>query len=167
MGTFISILLIVIAVIACIIIIPKMRSDGKKLGNEETDAAERMGRELDPVDPATIPFEKVTLGVALDKAWEAFENQRTDDIIELDTDTTGCQLSMNNEEETPRVMVEYVFKTDLSRLKVPDYIREKYDGDILTLWYMWPEEKVLLIDQIQEVLGGTIDSYVRYHYWDA
>lgn len=151
------------------------KGDNKRLNEQRDqvhelgtiDDADRMGKELDPAGPATIPYEKTTIGKALEKAWETFRDPNTTDIIELDTDTTGCQLSVNNQEEEPYVLVEYVFKTDLSRLSVPDYIREKYDGGIVTLSYRWPEEKDLLIDHIQEVLGGTMDSYVRYHYWDA
>lgn len=167
MSTLFYILLFVIAVIAFFFILSKMRSDGEILGNEETEAAERMGRNWDPEDSVSVPFEKATLRQVLDKAWEAFGDTRTADIVEIDTDTTGCQLSMENENDSPCVVATYVFKVGLDRLTVPDYIRERYEGDLVQLKYAWPEGKDLLIKKVQEVLGGTLDSKVRYQYWNA
>ena len=167
MKTIYYILLIAFALIAGAFLLRKMRSDGKKLGDAETDAADRMGKELDPAGPATIPYEKATIGKALEKAWETFQEPQTSDIIELDTDTTGCQLSLENNGGKMQVMVAYVFKEDLDKLSVPDYIRRAYDGDLLQLTYAWPEEKDKISRQIQKVLGGTEDSIVRYVYWRA
>ena len=64
-------------------------------------------------------------------------------------------------------MATYVFKVGLDRLTVPDYIREHFEGGFIQLKYAWPEEKEKLSKQVQEVLGGTIDSHVRCHYWHA
>jgi len=167
MSTLFYIILIAIIVIAGAILIPKMRSNGEKLGNEKTEAAEKMGRDLDPQDPVNVPFEKATIRQVLEMAWDAFQDTHTADIVEIDTNTTGCQLSMENDNDTPCVVATYVFKVGLDRLMVPDYIRERFEGDFVQLKYAWPEEKEQLRKQIQEALGGTIDSYVRYHYWHA
>lgn len=167
MTTLYCFLLISFALIAGLLLFRKMRSNGEKLGNEETDAADQMGRELDSQGSGTIPYEKMTIGKVLEKAWETFQDPQTADIIELDTDTTGCQLSLDNNDGKPQVVAAYVFKEDLNKLSVPDYIRDAYDSDLLRLTYAWPEEKDKIAQQIKEVLGGTEESLVRYVCWKA
>lgn len=166
MSALYYIVLIALALIGGFILFSKMSSNGKKLGNEETDKADQMAKEDKDWHQEPVIYEKKTIGDALEKAWELFQNPNTLDIVELDTETTGCQLSLENQDSKQKVQVAYVFKVDLKKLNVPDYIQEQYDGDILYLYYDWPEDKKLISEQVQEVLGGTLENYVNFHYWD-
>ncbi|MBR7027763.1 MAG: hypothetical protein IKI13_09385 [Bacteroidales bacterium] len=116
--------------------------------------------------PSPIPYESMTLETALEKTWEVLQDTETMDFTEIEIGDTGCQIRLDDETPQLRFCVVYSFSDNLERPDVPDYVKEKYEGDLVYLYYEHsPKGKNLLVQQLQEVLGCTLKDIVNYYHW--
>jgi hypothetical protein len=130
--------------------------DGKPGGEMEKESIEL---------PEPI-FELMTLETALEKTWEVLQDTETMDFTEIEIGDTGCQIKLDDEATQLRYCVVFSFLDNLERPNVPDYIKEKYEGDLVNLYYEHsPKGKELLVQQLQEVLGCTLKDTVKYYHW--
>ena len=116
--------------------------------------------------PSPIPYESMTLETALEKTWEVLQDTETMDYTEIEIGDTGCQIRLDDESTQLRFCVVFSFSDNLERPNVPDFIKEKYEGDLVYLYYDHsPKGKNLLVQQLQEVLGCTLKDTVNYYHW--
>jgi hypothetical protein len=130
--------------------------DGKQSGKMEKESIEL---------PSPI-FESMTLETALEKTWEVLQDTETMDFTEIEIGDTGCQIKLDDEATQLRYCVVFSFLDNLERPNVPDYIKEKYEGDLVNLYYEHSlKGKELLVQQLQEVLDCTLKDTVKYYHW--
>ena len=130
--------------------------DGKQSGKMEKESIEL---------PSPI-FESMTLETALEKTWEVLQDTETMDFTEIEIGDTGCQIKLDDEATQLRYCVVFSFLDNLERPNVPDYIKEKYEGDLVNLYYDHSTKgQELLVQQLQEVLGCTLKDTVKYYHW--
>lgn len=111
-------------------------------------------------------FESMTLETALEKTWEVLQDTETMDFTEIEFGETGCQIRLDEETSQLRYCVVFSFLDNLERPNVPDYIKQKYEGDLVYLYYDHsPKGKILLTQQLQEVLRCTLKDTVSYYHW--
>lgn len=131
--------------------------DGKSNGNMDKTSDEL---------PSPIPYESMPLETALKKTWEVLQDTETMDFTEIEIGDTGCQIRLDDESTQLRFCVVFSFSDNLERPNVPDYIKQKYEGDLVYLYYDHsPNGKNLLVQQLQEVLGCTMKDTVNYYHW--
>ena len=131
--------------------------DGKPSGEMEKELIEL---------PSPIPYESIPLEPALEKTWEVLQDTKTMDFTEIEIGDTGCQIKLDDEATQLRYCVVFSFLDNLERPNVPDFIKEKYKGDLVYLYYAHsPKGKILLTQQLQEVLGCTLKDTVSYYHW--
>lgn len=138
-------------------IVEYMVLDGKPSGEMEKELIEL---------PSPIPYESIPLETALEKTWEVLQDTKTMDFTEIEIGDTGCQIKLDDEATQLRYCVVFSFLDNLERPNVPDYIKQKYEGDLVYLYYDHsPKGKILLTQQLQEVLGCTLKDTVSYCHW--
>lgn len=131
--------------------------DGKSNGNMDKTSDEL---------PSPIPYESMTLETALKMTWEVLQDTETMDFTEIVIGDTGCQIRLDDESTQLRYCVVFSFLDNLERPNVPDYVKEKYEGDLVNLYYEHsPKGQTLLTQQLQEVLGCTLKDTVQYYHW--
>ena len=117
-----------------------------------------------PIQPV---FETVLLREALDRAWRILDQTQQVDIAEINA-KASCKLAAENDGDGSEIVTTFVYpgrKPD----DIPASIRAKEDGDsgLYIVQYKWPQEKVLLIDQVQAGLERTMDQTVACCYWEG
>lgn len=112
-------------------------------------------------------YQSLSLRNALEQTWKDLESPSQNVIAEINTEDAACQFSLNNYGSNPAMLVTFVY-AGREKEWIPEFIREREDGDsgLYHVRYSWPEEKGLLISQIQTGLGRTLDQVVGYFFWE-
>ena len=161
------IVLIAAALAGVIFILGRMSSNGEKIGNEETEKAEKSGKgEFYPAGPV-VASERMTLREALSKVDEAFQDMGTFDIVELQTPRADCQFTSDHVAPSPTMVVTYVFKRNPEEMNLPAFVFQNRDGTLYPVSYGWPVQRDLLVSQLMEVMGLSLEDTVTYIFWPA
>lgn len=169
MALLISVLLFIIALFGVIVIIGTIRSGA----NSSTDVKEAdeiiicLERDFEPViiNPG---YRSLSLRNALERAWKDLEPLSLNYVAEINAEDAACQISLDNCGSIPAMLVTFVYP-GREKERIPEFICEREEGDcgLYHLRYSWPEEKDLLISQIQTGLGRTLDQVVEYYFWEC
>lgn len=115
--------------------------------------------ELTPILATVISFKEAAQRIDV-----SFRQQKSDNLIEINTPSGSCQVSVDDWNDK-MLVVTYVFNDGLDINTFPEYLLETEDGGLYRLRYICSMEMDKMFSQMKEILQLENDSKVGYVVW--
>ena len=160
-----EVLLMIIAfAIVLLVVILYVSKRGEKIGNEETDEAEREAKQSENTIVIPDSSEYILFKDALERTWDILEDINTNDIVEFDCHSVACQIGYARSDSDFRMLVKCLPKEQSVDIESLNYPMEKEEG-LYNLLYVWPNDKELLISHLRKILRIDDNQHIHLLYW--
>ena len=139
-------------------------SGGGKIGNEETDEAERETKQSENTIVIPDSSEYILFKDALERTWDILEDFNTNDIVEFDCHSVACQIGYARSDSDFRMLVKCLPKEQSVDIESLNYPMDKEEG-LYNLLYVWPNDKELLISHLRKILRIDDNQHIHFLYW--
>jgi hypothetical protein len=127
---------------------------------------QRWALKKDDYESELIPelSENIRFDEAVQRIKAIFKQPENDNLIEINTPTGACQVSVDVWDEE-LLVVTYVFYDECDMNSMPTYILETEDGGLYSLKYLCKKEMDEMFSQMKDVMKLNDNSMVEYVVW--